>query len=785
MRSLRGFGIAILLLTACGKHQNPATIDPQANQLSKQAYAAYAGGRYTEALDLWTQADRIATAAGDTKNALVARTNIANCHLLSFSYHRAMQVYLDARELARRAGDREREAVIAANIALLYGSLGDFQRTVETGEEVLRGLKSGPSPYRATLCLHLANSYHRLGKTSDADRYFRLAANEAAKMNNDRERASALDHFGLALLDRNDREAAEPLLREAHVIREKHAKEDLAMSHRSLGVLLARQGKPREAIEYLTRAIDSRKANGRQTPLYELYAERARAFLASGDDESALADFRSALDYTRRWRLEVLPAGLLPAHWEGGLASLRSSFIRFAAEKALATGDRQLAVEALAAAEESRLAAVRTSTPRPNAAGLPDYHAKVRQLQALEASTFDRDAAPASQAKVSRLRQEIHDLESHFAIDGDTWLPPADPVGLARQQIATTPASTTIFSVFLASPHSYLWEIRRGNVTLRRLVAKEPLEASARAFRAAVEKGEGNDPSGGKEIYTQIFGEISPKAHTSPVWTLILDGNLFEVPWAALPYGGGGKFLVESHAIRTVPSLFLSADKIPERGRFVGVGDPVYNRADDRLKTFGTPALELARLHGSGAEIDACMRAWNRETASLRGVDATRARLSDELSRPVAALHFATHFVRSAQDETRTLIALGIEPGGRDPVLLGPEQIASLGARAGVVVLSGCQSGTGQVIAGVGLMGLTRSWLAGGAANVAASLWPTPDDRGALFQSFYRHYSAAVESQRPFAAATSLRAAQQEMLRSADWRRSPRYWAAFFLISKG
>jgi CHAT domain-containing protein len=783
--SLRGLGCAALLLISCGKQPKPATANAEASSLSKQAYAAYSSGRYSDALDLWIQADRAATATGDAANALVARINIANCHLLSFSYHRAMQVYLDARDLARRAGDAEREAVIAANIALLYGSLGDFQRTVETGEDVLPKLKPGPNPYRATIYLHLGNSYHRLGKLTESERYFRLAASEAEKTGNQKQQASALDHFGLALLDRGDLAAAEPLLRQAHQIRERSAADDLAMSHRSLGMLLARQGQQREAIGYLTQAIDSKKATGRQTPLYELYAERARAFLAFGDDENALADFRSALDYTRRWRLEVLPSGMLPARWEGELSRLRSSFIRFAAERAIRTGDRNLAVEALAAAEESRLAALRTSTPRPNAAGLADYHAKVRQLQALEASTLGRQAPSESQSKVARLRQEILDLESGFAIDGDTWLPPADSVGLARRQIDTTPAATTIFSVFLDAPHSYLWEIRRGRVALKRIAPKDSLERAARSFRSAVEKGESNADPGGNELYTQIFGEISPQAHTSPVWTLILDGNLFEVPWSALPCGGKSRFLVESHSVRAVPSLFLSADKSPEKGRFVGVGDPVYNRADSRLKSAATPTLEFARLHGSGAELDACMRAWNRETTSLRGVDATPARLSDELSRPVAALHFATHFVRSAQDETRTLIALGIEPGGRDPALLGPEQIASLGARAGVVVLSGCQSGTGQVIAGAGLMGLTRSWLAGGAANVAASLWPTPDDRGALFQSFYRHYSEAIERQRPFAAATSLRAAQLEMLRSGEWRSSPRYWAAFFLVSKG
>jgi CHAT domain-containing protein/Tfp pilus assembly protein PilF len=782
--SPRGFAVALLLVASCGRTAPPSS-NPEATALSHRAYTAYASGLYAEALDLWTQAERIAIASGDLRNTLAARMNIASCHLLSFSYHQAMQMYLDARELARRLGDEERQAVIAVNVALLYGVLGDFRRTVETGEEALRNRKLRANPYRSTIHLHVGNAYHRLGRTTDSDRHFRLAVSEAEKIADAKQQAAALDHFGLALLDRGEISAAEPLLKAAHEIRSRTAADDLAMSNRSLGMLRARQGRCQEAIQYLTAAIESTQSTGRRTPLYELYAERARAFATLGEEAEALADFRSALAYTRRWRIEVLPAGMLPAHWEGALARLRSSFIRFAAEAALRTGNRELALEALAAAEESRLAALRTSVPRPNADGLPAYHAKIQQLQALEASLLGREPGAPDQAKLARLRQEIRDLESGFAIHGDTWLPPLDPVGLARQQIAVTAPSTTILSIFLDSPHSYLWEVRRGQVELRRIAARERIEGTARAFREAVEKDDPQAAALGEELYAQIFGEISHSARTSPVWTLILDGNLFEVPWAAVPPGESGRFLVERHALRTAPSLFLSADKGPEKGRFVGVADPIYNRADNRLSAPVSPTLEFARLVASGAELEACLRAWNSEAVSLRGPDATPDGLAGALTEPVAALHFATHFVRSAEDESRTLIALGIAPGRREPSLLGPEQIAALGARAGVVVLSGCQSGTGQVIEGAGLMGLTRSWLAAGAANVAASLWPTPDDQGMLFQSFYRHYAAAIEGRTPFAAARSLRAAQLEMLRSGEWRSSPRYWAAFFLVSKG
>ena len=76
-----------------------------------------------------------------------------------------------------------------------------------------------------------------------------------------------------------------------------------------------------------------------------------------------------------------------------------------------------------------------------------------------------------------------------------------------------------------------------------------------------------------------------------------------------------------------------------------------------------------------------------------------------------------------------------------------------------LVVLSGCGSGIAEAPRGSGLLGLTRAWLASGAAAVVATQWPTPDDSGTLLRSFYRHLRDAAPP------AVALQRAQTEMLR--------------------
>jgi CHAT domain-containing protein len=232
---------------------------------------------------------------------------------------------------------------------------------------------------------------------------------------------------------------------------------------------------------------------------------------------------------------------------------------------------------------------------------------------------------------------------------------------------------------------------------------------------------------------------------------------------------------------------------------FLGVGDPVYNTADPRLARsapvrpahaspfdlFAAGAeprsayggLVIPRLVASAAELDACARAWGGPTLLLKGPDASRRRVVEELGRGPAVAHFATHVIESSGDPSYGMIALSLTDRGESEVL-PPADIAHWRIGPGLVVLSGCHSAAGAAPPGTGLMGLTRAFLAAGAGSVVATRWSTLDEDGALFAAFYRH----LKSQDRRDPAGALRAAQLEMMSLGDWRSTPRYWGAYFAV---
>jgi CHAT domain-containing protein len=120
------------------------------------------------------------------------------------------------------------------------------------------------------------------------------------------------------------------------------------------------------------------------------------------------------------------------------------------------------------------------------------------------------------------------------------------------------------------------------------------------------------------------------------------------------------------------------------------------------------------------------------------------------------------------------------------PELLTPEAIATLRVPGSLVILSGCSSEQGRILPGAGLIGLSRAWLLAGAAGVVVSAWPTPDDSGNFFSSFYSHLQRATLDGGPMArrAATALQQTQQEMQHKAGYRGLPSFWAAYSIVVK-
>ena len=91
-----------------------------------------------------------------------------------------------------------------------------------------------------------------------------------------------------------------------------------------------------------------------------------------------------------------------------------------------------------------------------------------------------------------------------------------------------------------------------------------------------------------------------------------------------------------------------------------------------------------------------------------------------------------------------------------------------------LVVLSACDVGRGKVVAGEGVLGMVRAFLAARARKLLVSVWAADDKATAeLMKHFYAERSKAGVSDQQ-----ALARAQEKVRSQAPWRH-PYYWAGW------
>ncbi len=135
-------------------------------------------------------------------------------------------------------------------------------------------------------------------------------------------------------------------------------------------------------------------------------------------------------------------------------------------------------------------------------------------------------------------------------------------------------------------------------------------------------------------------------------------------------------------------------------------------------------------------------------------------------------IHLASHAEANLSFPLSSKIEL--EEDGEQDGTLYLYEILETTLQAQMVVLSGCSTGRGRMLAGEGIVGLQYGMRAAGAESTVATLWPVADQASATMMSYF--YKALANGQ---AKDRAMQTAQQEYLAThSGIRASPFFWAA-------
>lgn len=332
-----------------------------------------------------------------------------------------------------------------------------------------------------------------------------------------------------------------------------------------------------------------------------------------------------------------------------------------------------------------------------------------------------------------------------------------------------------ILSYALVGDTLLIWSAIDSDLTLTRVsVDKAEIIRTINRLNSALELG--SDAVGVQDalhalherLIQPVRGRLAMRAQRL---TLIVDGELGAVPFAALRNPRTGRYLVEDREIRFATS-FADAHRVhPGPGLHISalvVADPAFNARAN---------LGFERLAGAVEEARAVASMYPARV-ELAGPAATQSAVVTAMQ-SAEMVHYAGHavFDENHPSESFLLLAPPADANGSDR--LTGAMLASADLQGtGLVILSACQTARVNGEPSSGFSGLAGAFLLAGAGGVIGSLWRVEDESVRdLMQAFHATYRV----QRSPAAA--LRAAQLAAISSQDPKlRSPAAWAAFRLI---
>lgn len=323
-------------------------------------------------------------------------------------------------------------------------------------------------------------------------------------------------------------------------------------------------------------------------------------------------------------------------------------------------------------------------------------------------------------------------------------------------------------------PDELLIWTRRGERNLalhRRSLRREELSETISRFEEPLRRGAPAEAAAASEAFEALLGPIREEMSGVRRLTIVPDRSTRSVAWAALRDRETGARVLD----RFVVNLRTSEPG----GRHEPPAGPE-SALTDGLLAIGDPDVEgtWAPLPEARREVAGLAGQFGTATV-LIGEEATRSRFVESL-RGVTVVHVAAHFQASNDPwATRIVLASGAEAGEpSDLEGIAAREIATLDLSSlRLAVLSGCATGREGRASLEGTYSMAGAFLAAGADEVVASLWPVDDRMTAdLMAELYSRLLAGTETD------VALREAQRAISQRNPGRSD---WAAFQLISSG
>ena len=541
------------------------------------------------------------------------------------------------------------------------------------------------------------------------------------------------------------------------------------------GDLLVRSGEGKRAAAVLSRSLAISRALENPRRIADLELSLGPALTASGRPREAMA----VLDDGLRW-FESTQSGVrsseersgYQAQWQWSYYALARAQVRSGRPKgAFATFERSRARE-LRRLIGLRSRALRNKVPANLARDVERVEGDLTALQATllheyETPSERRGAAVAAlEHRTDSLKTEWAALNRRVQREAPAYAREAGllPAVSADEVLRRLAPGERLVAFMVGDEGTLVFDFARGKLSIHeRPIGEDTLARRVEAVTAEMRSGSAGPPSRAADALADAL--IGPcRLAEDPPRTLyvIPDAALHYLPFEALTVAGAPgrprRYVVQCCGVSYANSATLllhppigkprthaggatAASAGAGRGGLIAFGDPALpaESATSSAQRGALPAL--GPLPHARREVEA-LRSYFGGARVYVGGQATEGEFFAQAGR-ASILHVAAHaFVDDRHPEfSGVVLAPSDAAAGRKPTddgLVQAFEVVQQNYDLDLATLSACESGSGRLQRGEGLIGLSRAFRLAGARNLLVSLWKVDDAATADFMiEFY------------------------------------------------
>ncbi len=768
-------------------------------------------GQYQEALRAGQRALDIYVALDHPSGQTSELMNFGVLYLETGQYFQALRYLNQALRIAREIGEKPKEQMCLGNIGETYIKLGRFDEARESLQDAVRIARElGADSQLGQMIGKIGSAYMAGGNYDEATRFFEEALRTLTATGHVREEAITSSQLGDAYRLNGRSDLSMSLYQRALRLHDQIGNRlGRASTLLSMGELYLQKMTPDKAAYYFQQAVttgEEIRANG---PIWQGYQGLANVERQRGNMTKALQLYQTAINALEDVRNQIVLAEFQSSFLDNQF-EMYETILDVLAQLYTETGDAAYLHEAFGYSERARARAllnIVSSGQLPLHPDVPqalqqqkkvlewrfrNFHDKLTWLYSLPEEQRDPamlvDVGDSLDAANSAYQQLLDDIRMKFpgyaSLQGF-----AEAMSLeAVQNQIVTDDKTALLQYFVGRDKTLSWVITANSakmvvIDLGESALRQQLnDVSPQLFplTAGSEMSSAPRDAGWANIRSQTLHDLHELLIKPVAEEIVAMDNLIVVPDNILTYlpfemlvtsmsEDSLRYLIEDFAI----SYSASASLL----------NPALHATDNQnMRQLLALAVEsfkdssLSELPYAKKEAGAISNMF-ADYSQMLAADATEEAFKREAGK-FQMLHLATHYLPNDVHPFSSYIALAgntsetAEEDGR----LHAYEIVGRRFNADMVVLSACQTGTGVLAKGEGLIGISRAFMYAGARSLVSAKWGASDQSTAeLMTNFYRELQKGQNKR------AALQTAKLQLIRSGGQWANPFYWAPFIL----